>query len=67
MQGGEGRQRGAVARLGTIRLLLAAIKQREVDERIVLDDAAVDKITKQYKEDTKLQQDVKLIRQRLYN
>ena len=29
------------ARLGTIRLLLAAIKQREVDERIVLDDAAI--------------------------
>ena len=29
------------ARLGTIRLLLAAIKQREVDERIELDDAAV--------------------------
>jgi hypothetical protein len=29
------------ARLSTIRLLLAAIKQREVDERIVLDDAAV--------------------------
>jgi uncharacterized protein len=28
-------------RLGTIRLLLAAIKQREVDERITLDDAAV--------------------------
>ena len=28
-------------RLGTIRMLLAAIKQREVDERIVLDDAAV--------------------------
>ncbi|MBM3117811.1 GatB/YqeY domain-containing protein [Jeongeupia naejangsanensis] len=28
-------------RLGTIRLLLAAIKQREVDERIELDDAAV--------------------------
>ncbi len=28
-------------RLGTIRLLLAAIKQREVDERIVLDDAQV--------------------------
>lgn len=28
-------------RLGTIRLLLAAVKQREVDERIVLDDAAV--------------------------
>ncbi|MBT9538760.1 GatB/YqeY domain-containing protein [Thiobacillus sp.] len=29
------------ARLGTIRLLLAAIKQREVDERIELDDAAL--------------------------
>ena len=28
-------------RLSTIRMLLAAIKQREVDERIVLDDAAV--------------------------
>ena len=28
-------------RLGTIRLLLAAVKQREVDERIELDDAAV--------------------------
>ncbi len=29
------------ARLGTIRMLLAAIKQREVDERVQLDDAAV--------------------------
>jgi uncharacterized protein YqeY len=29
------------ARLGTIRLLQAAIKQREVDERIVADDALV--------------------------
>ncbi len=29
------------ARLGAIRLLLAAMKQREVDERIELDDAAV--------------------------
>ena len=29
------------ARLGALRLLLAAIKQREVDERIVLDDAAI--------------------------
>ena len=28
-------------RLGTIRMLLAAVKQREVDERIVLDDAAI--------------------------
>lgn len=38
-------------RLSAIRLLLAAIKQREVDERIVLDDAAtiaiVDKLLKQ--------------------
>jgi uncharacterized protein YqeY len=32
------------ARLGTIRLLLAAIKQKEVDERIELDDAAVSSI-----------------------
>jgi uncharacterized protein YqeY len=42
------------ARLGTIRLLLAAVKQREVDERIVLDDAAivgvVDKLIKQRKD-----------------
>ena len=42
------------ARLGTIRLLLAAAKQREVDERIVLDDAAmiaiVDKLIKQRKD-----------------
>lgn len=39
------------ARLGAIRLLLAAMKQREVDERIELDDAAVlsilDKMLKQ--------------------
>ena len=42
------------ARLGTIRLLLAAIKQREVDERIELDDAAassiVEKLIKQRKD-----------------
>ncbi len=42
------------ARLGTIRLLLAACKQREVDERVVLDDAAVvaivDKLIKQRKD-----------------
>ena len=41
-------------RLGTIRLLLAAIKQKEVDERVVLDDAAViailDKQIKQRKD-----------------
>ncbi len=29
------------ARLGAIRLLLAAVKQKEVDERVVLDDAGV--------------------------
>jgi uncharacterized protein YqeY len=33
------------ARLGAIRLLLAAIKQREVDERVALDDAAVTAVT----------------------
>ncbi len=42
------------ARLGAIRLLLAAIKQKEVDERITLDDAAVvavvDKMIKQRKD-----------------
>jgi len=41
-------------RLSTIRMLLAGIKQREVDERIVLDDAAVigvvDKLIKQRKD-----------------
>jgi uncharacterized protein YqeY len=41
-------------RLLTIRGLLAALKQREVDERIVLDDAAViaivDKLVKQRKD-----------------
>jgi uncharacterized protein YqeY len=41
-------------KLGTIRMLLAACKQREVDERIVLDDAAVvsitDKLIKQRKD-----------------
>jgi len=41
-------------RLGTIRLLNAAIKQKEVDERVELDDAAVigvvDKLIKQRKD-----------------
>src|SRR5690242_19037586 len=41
-------------RLGTIRLILAAIKQREVDERITLDDshvlAILDKMLKQRRE-----------------
>ncbi|TAH44790.1 MAG: GatB/YqeY domain-containing protein [Dokdonella sp.] len=32
---------GEKERLGVIRLILAALKQREVDERIVLDDAQV--------------------------
>lgn len=41
-------------RLGTIRLLLAALKQKEVDERVTLDDAAVvavvDRLIKQRKD-----------------
>ena len=41
-------------RLGTIRLLLAAIKQREVDDRVELDDAGItaviDKMIKQRKD-----------------
>jgi uncharacterized protein len=41
-------------RLGTIRLLLSAIKQREVDERVTLDDSAItaviDKMIKQRKD-----------------
>ncbi len=41
-------------RLGTIRLLLSACKQKEVDERVVLDDVAVvaivDKLIKQRKD-----------------
>ena len=42
------------ARLGTIRLLQSAIKQKEVDERVTLDDVAViaivDKLIKQRKD-----------------
>jgi len=42
------------ARLGTVRLLLAAMKQKEVDERVVLTDADVlgiiDKMVKQRRE-----------------
>lgn len=41
-------------RLGTIRLVLAAVKQREVDERVVLDDVQVvvvlEKMVKQRRE-----------------
>jgi uncharacterized protein YqeY len=45
---------GDKVRLGTLRLAMAAIKQREVDERIELDDAAIiavlDKMLKQRRE-----------------
>jgi len=45
---------GDKERLATIRLILAAIKQREVDERITLDDVqvltAIEKMAKQRKE-----------------
>jgi uncharacterized protein len=45
---------GEKERLGTVRLALAAIKQREVDERITLDDGQVlvvlEKMIKQRKE-----------------
>ena len=48
MRGGDKR------RLGVVRLILAAIKQREVDERIELDDAQIlavlDKMLKQRRE-----------------
>jgi len=41
-------------RLGTIRLLLAAVKQKEVDERVVVDDmmlvGIIDKLIKQRKD-----------------
>ncbi len=45
---------GDKRRLGTVRLILAAIKQREVDERVELDDpqvlAVLDKMVKQRRE-----------------
>ncbi len=45
---------GEKERLATIRLIMAAIKQREVDERIMLDDvqviSVIDKMVKQRKE-----------------
>jgi uncharacterized protein YqeY len=45
---------GEKERLATIRLILSAVKQREVDERISLDDsqvlAAIEKMIKQRKE-----------------
>jgi len=50
----EAQRAREAARLGTIRLLLAAIKQKEIDERIDLDDAAVgsivEKLIKQRKD-----------------
>jgi uncharacterized protein YqeY len=40
----EAQRARETARLGTVRLLLAAIKQKEIDDRIELDDAAVSNI-----------------------
>jgi uncharacterized protein len=52
---------GDKERLGAIRMITAAIKQREVDERIVLDDAQVlsvlEKMIKQRKESLQLFRD----------
>jgi uncharacterized protein YqeY len=52
---------GDKVRLGTIRLMMAAIKQREVDERISMDDEQViiilDKMLKQRRESIKLYND----------
>ncbi|HEC20131.1 MAG TPA: GatB/YqeY domain-containing protein [Gammaproteobacteria bacterium] len=49
------------SRLGVIRLVLAAIKQREVDERIELDDsqvlAVLDKMVKQRRDSVKQYED----------
>jgi uncharacterized protein len=49
---------GDKARLGVIRMALAAIQQREVDERIELDDAAVlgviEKMIKQRRESVEM-------------
>ncbi|MDE2195906.1 MAG: GatB/YqeY domain-containing protein [Gammaproteobacteria bacterium] len=50
----DARRAGDKPRLSVVRLILAAIKQREVDERITLDDAQVlavlDKMVKQRRE-----------------
>jgi len=47
----------ATSKLGTIRLLIAAIRQREIDERITLDDvqilSVIDKMIKQRNESIK--------------
>ena len=45
---------GEKARLGTLRLVLSALKQKEIDERIILDDAdvvaVIEKMIKQRKD-----------------
>jgi uncharacterized protein YqeY len=50
----EAMKAGEKERLGVIRLIMAAVKQREVDERIQLDDAQItavlDKMVKQRRE-----------------
>lgn len=50
----EAQRARETVRLGTVRLLLAAIKQKEIDERIELDDASisgiVEKLIKQRKD-----------------
>ena len=64
---------GDKRRLGVIRLILAAIKQREVDERIELDDsqtlAVLDKMVKQRRESLeqyeKVQRELKEIREEI--
>ena len=52
---------GDKPRVGTLRMTLAAIKQREVDERVELDDtqviAVVEKMVKQRRESIKAYQD----------
>jgi uncharacterized protein YqeY len=52
---------GDKVRLGTIRLMMAAIKQREVDERTTMDDdqviAILDKMRKQRRESIKMYSD----------
>ena len=52
---------GDKVRLGTIRLMMAAIKQREVDERTTMDDDQVivilDKMRKQRRESIKMYSD----------
>lgn len=57
----EAMKSGDKTRLGAIRLMMAAIKQREVDERCAMDDSQViailDKMLKQRRESIKLYQE----------